>query len=259
MNQSIRTSDPTIVDADLGRDLTAQLDRGLGVLRQGNPHRAAEILADALTLAHRLGDRRRIAEALSALGRALLALHRHDDARRVLCPAAALAREVGDPHAEKTALASLAVALGTLGRRPDALLNLDHALVLAARLGDRPHEAHLLRQSAAQHAALDDRDNALKYAAWSVDPMRRLADPRAPWFAHQLGRFVDATPPATPPPPAGPRPFPPRTPVESRLLGPTRVGAATDDLPAEPTSSRLPRWSSSSGPASRPTRTPLTR
>jgi tetratricopeptide (TPR) repeat protein len=174
---------------DLRAQAGALTDLGILVYQGGDPPRAAALLEEALGLARRGADRAREADILCQLAVVFVAAGRPERGPELLSAALATARALADPIAEKTALDHLGIVRTALRDHRAARDAYGQALAVARAVGDRPHEADLLWWLAIQHAALDERDQAITLAEEAIDLFGRLGNPHVGVLTDHLRRY----------------------------------------------------------------------
>ncbi len=109
-------------DQQIGDEQRATLLVALGTIQYhlGLPNAAAAVMADAIAVARKSGDRRTLADALDVLGRAQIDRGRADDAERLLAEAHALYLQAGEPRRASSAQIYLGIAQNRRGAHADA-------------------------------------------------------------------------------------------------------------------------------------------
>lgn len=124
------------------------LTRARAMQRAGSSSQLEPVLAEALALARRTGDRQREATGRSILGAALCTMGRMDEAREHLEAALALQQKLDNPRIEGNILTNLGRVEADQGRIDEGCAHYDRALAIQRGLGNRIEEASVLSQIA---------------------------------------------------------------------------------------------------------------
>jgi tetratricopeptide (TPR) repeat protein len=174
---------------DRGREVSALVDLGVLLIREGDPRRAAALLQEALAIAEGLGDRARLSDVLGNLGLAALGSAQPVKALELFERELERAGDAGDRFAEKLALDHLGHAHAVRQDHVRALASYGRALDLARGVGDRQHEAELLWGLGIEHAELGQQDRAVALGQEAVDLLRQLGNPAAGDYARLLHQY----------------------------------------------------------------------
>ena len=167
----------------------ALTDLGILLYHEGELHRAAGLLEEAIAIAREVGDRPAEREALGQLGLTAFALGQAAWAHELLAASLRFAREAGDPFAEKLTLAQLGLLRASAGDPAGARDYFAQALAFARELGDNKHQPELLWYLSIQCAQMGEREQAIAYAQATVDFLTAAGKPQAAWYAHYLDRY----------------------------------------------------------------------
>jgi tetratricopeptide (TPR) repeat protein len=152
----------------------------------------AGLQAEALALAHNLGDPAALARSLARHGSDsgfLATPAERDSALQALDQAVSLARQVGD----STLLHHVLCELWGVGRLPQARAALEEALALVRRLGDRREEVGTLAKLADLIARQGDFPAAVEYACQGLALAEQVDSPAyGAWNRRALGQALTA-------------------------------------------------------------------
>ncbi|HVD92556.1 MAG TPA: tetratricopeptide repeat protein [Vicinamibacterales bacterium] len=175
-------------------DARAELDALEGIARATRaslPSSDAAIRSfeDALTLASRLGESRRVATLRNTLGVLHWEQGRYVEALAQYEAALALLRDLGDRVHEGLTLNSIGVTLSRLRRYEESRTALEDGLSVNRRSGERLLEAHSLAALGDVAETLGRLDAAVSYFEASLAMRREIKDRRGEgWMLHRLAR-----------------------------------------------------------------------
>jgi tetratricopeptide (TPR) repeat protein len=155
----------------------------------GSTDEVVRLFEDALALATRSGDRRRVTALRNTLGVLEWERGEYDDALAHYEAALALLREAGDRVHEGLTLNSIGVTLGRLRRYEEARTALEEALAVNRETGERLLEGHTLAALGDIALALGRFDAATASFEASLAVRRQIADSRGEgWMLHKVSR-----------------------------------------------------------------------
>lgn len=169
-------------------DLSGQLEgwTNLGIVsdRSGDPGRAINCYAQALSIARHIGERRAEGGILGNLGMAYAALDQYDQALEYYDQHLTIAREIGDRRAESNALVNLGIAYRKLGQPQRAIECHEQALAISRLLGDRQAEAQDLGNLGLAYEAIGDLPHACECYEQRLQIAQQIGDRRGEALAH---------------------------------------------------------------------------
>ena len=150
------------------------------LLRAGNKpeslKQAAAKYQDAVTLWRGVGERQRVADALSALGVTFSSLNEHQQARDQYKEALAIRRELGDRAGEANALNSLGLVHNSLREHQQAIGFYEQALAIRREAGDERRQASTLVNIGIALYSLRDFEKAFDRCSQGLALWRKLKD-----------------------------------------------------------------------------------
>jgi len=140
----------------------------------GEKQKALEYLGQSLPLSRAVGDRRREAINLTAIGGVYSALGEQQKALEYYNQSLPLFRAVGDRSLEATTLSNLGVVYSALGEKQKALEYYSQSLSLKRAVGDRTGEASTLNNIGSVYSDLGEKQKALEYYSQSLPLFRAV-------------------------------------------------------------------------------------
>jgi tetratricopeptide (TPR) repeat protein len=147
------------------------------------PAEHESVAREAVALARRLDDPRRVVRALNALSTSAWTGSRNDESRVILEEALGIARELGDRELEMKISTNLGSALDRLGRFDEGRAHLATARRLARELGDARNGAVATFNHGLGCKSAGQYDLAAELFAEALELANRAGDPRVESYA----------------------------------------------------------------------------